>query len=154
MDINWSQIFTGILPLLGVVVGGFATYFTQNATIKRQLNREREKEIHQMKIELLDVYNKVLKTDGENQMIDSGEFTIDVYTQKMRPILYSKFHLLHVEIAGRVRIIDSIIEKEEGYVGIEQSSHEDLMKHYAGLLESIDSRIQYYRRYTFKGVHL
>ncbi|GEM_PF-3470187 len=110
---GWNEIFTGILPLLGVFVGGIITYKTQTNTVEKQLEREIEKEKELKNIERLKVYSEILKLEGENLMIEriggsQVEFNLGIYMEKIRPVLYSKFYLLDKNVAENVRKIDAV----------------------------------------------
>lgn len=152
--VDWSQIFTGLLPLLGVLVGGLVTYITQNSAINKKNMQEKEKEILAKKIELLEVYNIILKLDGENQMQEHVggsliEFNIIVFKDKMRPVLYSKYHLLHNDIADILRRMDSILTLGMFMNEYQIEHHDQLTDLYNNLLNNIEQHINRYRVTTF-----
>lgn len=118
LHLAWSQFLTGILPLIGVIVGGFITYLTQTKTLNKQLKRDIEKEKETKILERFLVYNEILNLDGEIQMQyymggGSTKFNLADYRDKIRPLFYSKFHLLNQDIAQAIRKMDMIIKEAD-----------------------------------------
>ncbi|WP_060210479.1 hypothetical protein [Sporosarcina koreensis] len=149
---NWSQLIIGLLPLLGVAVGGYATYFTQSKTLNRQLDRDKEKEKEAKNIERLTVYGEILKLDGENSMSkkslmkDFEEFNLATFITEFRPIFFSKFFLLDQDVAELVRKMDSVLigERESIYLSPRQNTL--LLESYNQIINSIEIHLENYRK--------
>lgn len=146
---DWNDIFTGILPLLGVFVGGIITYKTQTNTVEKQLEREIEKEKELKNVERLKVYSEILKLEGENLMIEriggsQVEFNLGVYMDKIRPVLYSKFYLLDKNVAENVRKIDAEylqISFDEGMGDDEEFQNDFLNSLFNKIISDIQNHI-------------
>lgn len=112
---NWYSIITVTASLLGVIIGGLITYLTQSRIANLQVKRDIEKEKRAKDIEKLEFYGAILKLDGENMMFkkensssDFFLFDYELYNEKIRPLLYSKIHILGVNIIAIIREIDKI----------------------------------------------
>ncbi|WP_153733320.1 hypothetical protein [Sporosarcina obsidiansis] len=149
MNITWTQIVNSLLPLLGVAVGGIATYMTQTNVLKRQLSRELEKEKQVENIARLKIYSEILKLVGEHEMIvyDGGreKFNLKVYRANFRPKFFSEFYLLHQDLADDVRSMDITIAEAEltGYMDREMSG--SLSRTFNNLIEKIEIYLKEYR---------
>ncbi|MCA1012824.1 hypothetical protein [Halobacillus halophilus] len=113
------QILQALLPLIGVIIGGFVSYLAQTANQKRI---EKNKDRRQKTI----AYNEILKREGENSPLEppihSGEnkeFDWKNYVEGNRRILYDNLHLFDFNIADKVLHIDYLGEKAEA-LGPEQ----------------------------------
>ncbi|QPQ35883.1 hypothetical protein [Lysinibacillus sp. JNUCC-52] len=147
---NWYQIFVGVLPLLGVIVGGGITFLTQNNTLNKQMRRDSEKEKESQRIEKFLIYNDILKLDGEFQMqfyAGGGftEFNIKNYRENFRPIFFSKYHLLDQEIAYNVREMDRIIMAADFFEEIEREQNDQLLLIFDKILTEIENILKEYR---------
>ncbi|MGE7932105.1 hypothetical protein [Viridibacillus arvi] len=149
---NWSQIFTGILPLLGVAVGGFATYLTQKLTLDKQLKIEREREREERNIERLKVYSEILKLEGENEMqgFDTHAgyevFYKKIYREKFRPVFFSKFYLIDLDIVESVRRIDNIFGVEQYIVQLDREHEEQLINLFNKIISNIEKQLKDYKK--------
>lgn len=120
-----STTVTALISLASSMVGAGIALLAQHWSVSRQfkhddkkqlqlIEREKEKEHKATRLELLEICNEVLRVDGENQIItDSRQgywhFDIDLYFKTIRPLIYSKFHLIDSDTKGIVRQMDSII---------------------------------------------
>lgn len=149
---DWSQFLTGTLPpLLGVIVGGLATYFTQTKTLNKQFKREIEREKQERDIERLKVYSEILKLDGENLMLEyvgggSADFNLKAFIAELRPIFYSKFYLLDQVVADKVRNMDSIIAAANFYEELDIEQNDRLIIIYNEIISDIEVNLISYRK--------
>lgn len=120
-----STTVTALMSLTSSMVGAGIALLAQHWSLSRQfkhdnkkqlqtIEREKDKELKAIRLELLEICNEVLRVDGENQIIiDSrqgyGNFDIDLYFKTIRPLIYSKFHLIDSDTKKIVRQIDSLI---------------------------------------------
>lgn len=144
------QVFIGILPLLGVIVGGFITYLTQTRVFNKQVKRDERKEIEAKKIERLLVYNEVLKLEGEILMqsyIGGGlaEFNIEAYREKFRPLFYSKYHIINQDIAQEVRNMDRIIMAADFNEELDQEQNDSLLTIFHKIISLTEKYLELYR---------
>lgn len=148
---DWSLLLTGTLPpLLGVIVGGFATYYTQTNALKKQFDREIEKEKEARDIESLKVYSEILKLDGENLILepDGGnviDFNLEVYRSKIRPVLYSKLYLLDQSVMDKVRNMDYVISEADFNEELDRDQSDFLIKGYMDTIGLMEKYLQGYR---------
>ena len=137
------------MPLIGVIIGGLLTYFTQAKIATNQLKREKEREKENKKAERFIVYNEVLKIDGEIQMLyinsHIAEFNLQAYREKIRPLFYTRFHLLHEEIANSVRLMDIIISEADLSEELLLEEGERLIAFYSKILTEIEKEMKSYR---------
>lgn len=149
---DWSQLLTGALPsLLGVIVGGMATYFTQTKTLKKQFKREVEREKQERNIERLKVYGEILKLEGENLMLQymgGGriEFNLKAFFTDRRPVFYSKFYLIDQVVADKIRNMDNIIGTANFYEELEQEQHDRLIIIYNEIIYNIEAHLISYKK--------
>jgi len=113
-----SDIFSNSLvaSLLGVIVGGFITYFVQKHSIEKQQQFEREKineeEIKKNKEIKIKSYNKILHLSSIhivsewNHHTGETELYSDKFVEHIQPILYEVYHLLDAEIAKEFDYIE------------------------------------------------
>ena len=80
--VTWAQVANFSLPLVGVIVGGVATYLTQRSMLNKQLNREIEQEKKQENIKCLKVYGEILERSGGTEIggYDAGRYTFELGT--------------------------------------------------------------------------
>ncbi len=151
---GWSDLVLGVLPLLGVAVGGLTTYFAQSRIEDKKITREREKDEERKEIEKLKVYSQILKKDGEMLVatyVGPGytDFDSEMYSEHIRPILFSKIYLLDNEIIDIVRKIDNkvmYIENRKGVTGegISVPENTELSDLFDTLIEKIDAELKEY----------
>ncbi len=151
MNIDWNLIFTNSIGLVGVVLGVIGTSIGQIILNNKQYNRENEKEIKQKQLDRITVYNEVLKLDGENQMqknIGGGyaELNLVAYRENIRPILYSKFHLLDESVVVKVREMDKIILEADFNEELDQDLGFKLMRLYYEIIIEIEKYSKKYRK--------
>jgi hypothetical protein len=80
--------------------------------------RDKEKDFQAQQNTRLKTYNKVLEMEGKTSLVSclAGsyvEFDINAYKEKIRPILYQDFHVLHQDVAEIVGSIDRDIQQME-----------------------------------------
>ncbi|MGG3042604.1 hypothetical protein ABEO76_05260 [Bacillus anthracis] len=146
----FASIATGIVTLIAVWLTQKGNKKVQKDLLELQIKRDEMKEKRNELKETLEVYNQVLKINGENAVIDYdnngfSKLDLKVYQQKIRPILYEKYHLLHDEVAKIVADMDSIIGHM--YFGGEgHTEHMNLSDKYNKLIESIEQKIRDFRK--------
>ncbi len=126
---NWLQLIQSVLPLLGVIIGGYISY-------KAQLNHQEKIEKRKDKRQKLIAYNNFLNSDGINppleipmhQGMDKG-FHSKIYREGTRKILYDNLHLFPKPIPEKVLKIDYYEEKAE-VMGPEQQDTDNIYKLY------------------------
>ncbi|MEK5038965.1 hypothetical protein [Sporosarcina sp. FSL K6-3457] len=146
---DWTVLLAAIIALSGVLVGHISTYFTQNATLNKQIKNEIRRDKKAENIERILVYNEILKLEGEVQMLtdagDHAEFDLEAYREKFRPILYSKFHLLDQDISIFVRGIDIIITSTDIFGEIGRRNNDKLVELFNKMIVDIEKHIDNYR---------
>ncbi|TXR98731.1 hypothetical protein DN390_16430 [Bacillus sp. SH7-1] len=146
----FASIVTGIITLIAVLLTQRGNKKVQKDLLELQITRDERKEQRNELKETLEVYNQVLKINGENAVIDYdnngfSKLDLKVYQQKIRPILYEKYHLLHDEVAKIVTDMDSIIGHM--YFGGEgRTEHMNLSDKYNKLIENIEQKIRDFRK--------
>lgn len=151
MSENFSALLATFSSLAGVLLGSIFTWRTQKNYFDKQIEWDQKKrEIDKLE-ELTMVYNRLLKVDGEKEVIDYNqgrelEFKTVIYVKEIRPILFEKFHLLHSEIADIAKEIDDVLVKwtvieEEGYEG----ESEDIARLYLEMIDKINTCIDMQR---------
>lgn len=148
---NWSEIYPGIFTLLGVFVGGVTTFLTQKITLDKQLKSEKEKEKEERNIERLKVYSEILKLDGENEMqayeqrFGGTALNIKTYQEKFRPVFFSKFYLIDIEVAESVREMDNVIGIANFFANLESSQNDELIRLYNQIIFDIEKHLKSYK---------
>ncbi|MGP4060025.1 hypothetical protein [Halobacillus sp. H74] len=151
---SWVQIITGLFTLLGGISGGWITSYVNGKAQKDKLSiefsREREKEKQLKEEEKMEIYNSVLKVDGEHIMVThiGGHFTeldTKIYKREIRPILYQKLHLINKDVANTLWAIDNKLAECEFNEDIEPEDDSYLSNEYWTLIENIREHIDDYR---------
>lgn len=149
MDITWAQVVNSSLPLLGVIVGGIVTYKTQTTMLKKQFESELEKEREKNNVERLKVYSEVLKLEGANIMYEyagqGADFNLKVFNKEFRPVLFTKFYLLHQEIAEIVRKMDMIVAEANFEEQLTRRHNDLLLNNFNKLISIIERQMKDYR---------
>ncbi|WP_255299081.1 hypothetical protein [Bacillus wiedmannii] len=149
---EFIQAIGPVLTVFGTLAAVWLTQRGSRKTLEQQIIRDELKEKRNELKETLEVYNQVIMISGENAVIDYdnngfSKLDLEVYRQKIRPILYEKYHLLHGEIAKIVTDMDSII----GYLmyfggGDDRTEHMNLSNKYNKLIENIEQKIHDFRK--------
>lgn len=147
----FASITTATATLGAVYLTQIWNRKTQKDLLKQQIIRDEIKEKRNELKETLEVYNQVLKMDGENTLIipvggPIFEFDLNIYQKEIRPILYEKYHLLHDEIARNVSEIDLAIKKCTYYEEVERDDHEYFCRKYSNLIRDIKQNIYNFRK--------
>lgn len=140
-----EMLITPISTISGLLMGSFSTYITQSKITEKELKKENKKERQMLVLDCLEIYNEILKLDGENYLgnLDDPKFEQEVYEEKIRPVFYSKFHLLHKDVAEKVRRIDKITAKvEENLDGLDGEQQRDTLLLYDNLILNIEEHIE------------
>lgn len=98
----------------------------------------------------MEVYNKVLKVDGEHLMIihvggGYTEMKIDVFQEEIRPLLYDKLHLINSNVSKLLKVIDYKIAECKFNEEVETHDEVFLAKSYSDLIKSIREHIDEFR---------
>lgn len=168
-----KELIQALGPILTVMSTLIAVWLTQkwnrqtqSDLLEQQLMRDEMKEKRNEIKETLEVYNQVLKLDGEFKMItylqgpitkfDFGinnreikhivEFDLDTYQKEFRPIIYEKYHLLHDDVAKVLSRIDDHIKRCSYYGDITRDDHDVFCDEYTMLVSSIMVRIYEFRK--------
>ncbi len=149
-----KEIMQAIGPALTVVSTLAAVWLTQRGnrkTLKQQIIRDEKKEKREELKETLEVYNKILKINGENAVVTDvadklEEFDINIYKKEVRPILYEKYHLLHDEVAMIVMLIDEDIKRCTFWGEFERIDHVGLCERYNDLIRKVRWNIHNFRK--------
>ncbi|MGD6835484.1 hypothetical protein ACQCVL_02670 [Bacillus thuringiensis] len=157
-----KEFIQAIGPVLTVISTLAAVWLTQRGNRKTQKNlleqqiiRDEIKERRNELKETLEVYNKILKVDGENAVVidEDGklkEFDFNIYQKEVRPILYEKYHLLHDEVAKIVTCIDHDIKRCQFFGEVEDRDHYGFCKDYDDLIKNIRKNIYDFRKEGIK----
>lgn len=153
-----KELIQALSPILTVVSTLTAVWLTQkwnrqtqNDLLEQQLMRDEIKEKRNEIKETLEVYNQVLKLDGEFTMITyiGGpivEFDLDKYQKEIRPIIYEKYHLLHDNVAEIVTRIDDHIKRCSYYEDTTRDDHTEFCDEYTMLISNIMVHIHEFRK--------
>lgn len=153
-----KEFIQAIGPVLTVISTLAAVWLTQKGNrttqknlLEQQIIRDEIKEKRNELKETLEVYNKILKVDGENTVVinEDGkleEFDFDIYQKEVRPILYEKYHLLHDEVAERVALMDQVIKSCNFFQEVERGDHMELCGNYNKLIRIIRLNIYNFRK--------
>ncbi|MFL0489359.1 hypothetical protein ACH0CQ_06835 [Bacillus sp. 179-I 2A5 NHS] len=145
-----SALTTGVITAVSTLTAVLLTQRGNTKNLKQQIIRDELKEKRNELKETLEVYNRVLKVNGEYLFhINNGqpflEFNADIYNKEIRPIIYEKYHLLDNDIALIVGEIDDRIKKcvyYEEFTGednlILNSSYDSLIKKIKGHIASFN----------------
>ncbi|EJS58184.1 hypothetical protein ICG_01923 [Bacillus cereus BAG1X1-3] len=106
-----SSATTGVIALAGV----WLTQRGNKKTLNQQLIRDEKKYKRDEQKEVLEMYNRVIKLDGEYMMHnDVGgpilKFNKKAYNDNFRPIIYEKYHLLDQDMLLIVAEMDERIK--------------------------------------------
>lgn len=147
----FASIVTGTITLIAVLLTQRGNKKVQKDLLELQMKRDEMKERRNEIKETLEVYNKILKVDGENTLVieEEGkieEFDLNVYQNEVRPILFEKYHLLHDEVAKIVAYIDLDIKRCRLFGEVEESDHYGLCKDYNNLIRNIRKNIHDFRK--------
>ncbi|MFN6794183.1 hypothetical protein [Bacillus sp. TD11] len=149
------NIITGVCTLGGTLGGVLLTQKwsrqTQKDLLEQQMIRDESKEKRNELKETLEVYNRVLKVNGEYLFhINNGgpflEFNADVYNKEIRPIIYEKYHLLDNDVALLVADIDDRIKKCVYYEEFTGEDNLYLNSEYDRLIKKIKGHIENFNR--------
>jgi hypothetical protein len=147
-------VLNALLPVLsgigGAFIGGYFTRKSQHDLLSREIAREDTREMRKELRETLDIYSKVLEIDGEilfTVLIGGShtEFEIDKYQEKIRPVLYGKFYLIHNDVAKIVSSMDSLIQECNFNEEITSYEHKVLCQEYWKLIRIINEHMQKFR---------
>ncbi|GAA0343763.1 hypothetical protein GCM10008931_38780 [Oceanobacillus oncorhynchi subsp. oncorhynchi] len=150
METTWIDVINGAWPVIGALGGAFIGAYFTNKNQKYSLERQKEiddtKEKREKLEERYSIYNIFLKVDGENYLVThSGgpynEFGVEDYQEEIRPILYSKFHLLHQDVADIVLRIDNKIAECSYYEEITKDQYNYLCDMYFDLRHKISAHM-------------
>lgn len=152
----FASITTATATLGAVYLTQIWNRKTQKDLLKQQIIRDEIKEKRNELKETLEVYDKVLRVDGENTVVIDidgrlEEFDFNVYQKEVRPILYEKYHLLHDEVAKLVTYIDHDIKRCKFFGEFEDSDHYGLSQDYNNLIKNIRKNIHDFRKEGSKG---
>jgi hypothetical protein len=151
---DFLAILNVLLPVVsglgGAYIGGYFTRKSQLELIAKEMSRDENKQKRSEKIETLIVYNNIMKIDGEEILITHvggsfNEFDINSYQEKIRPIIYEKFHLIHSDVASYVKKIDDTIARCNYQQDATSHDHNILCDEYASLTYLIEKHIENYR---------
>ncbi|KXH86897.1 hypothetical protein [Sporosarcina sp. HYO08] len=147
---DWSQLLIGVLPLIGVIIGSAATFITQSHKLKKQIKREIEKEKDERNIERLSIYSDIIKLDGENLMqehIDGStiNFNLQAFSEKFRPVFFSRFYLIDQEVADKIRLMDYIIAESIFYEELLPDREKELIVLFNQMIIEIELHLRNYR---------
>ncbi|TDT83149.1 hypothetical protein DEU41_0590 [Bacillus sp. AG1163] len=147
----FASIATGMATLTAVWLTQRGNKKIQKDLLEQQLIRDEIKEKRNELKETLEIYNQVLKLNGEFTMvIQVGgpviEFNLDTYQKEIRPIIYEKYHLLHDDVAKIVSQIDDLIKMCEFYEEVTRDDHRDFCEKYSKLISNIMKNIYDFRK--------
>lgn len=147
----FASIATGIATLTAVWLTQKGNRKVQKDLLELQIKRDEMKEKRNDLKETLEIYNRILKIDGESiVIIDNGgapeEFDFNVYQKEVRPILYEKYHLLHEEVAERVALMDQVIKNCNFFQEVEREDHMELCGNYNRLIRIMRRSIYSFRK--------
>ncbi|MCU5028572.1 hypothetical protein BK720_20020 [Bacillus thuringiensis serovar brasilensis] len=149
----FASIVTGTITLIAVLLTQRGNKKVQKDLLELQIKREEMKEKRNDLKETLEIYNRILKINGESTVIierGSGgapdEFDFKVYQNEVRPILYEKYHLLHDEVAMQVNGIDGIIRKCQFFEEVERIDHVECCEKYSRIIRTIKQNIYNFRK--------
>lgn len=109
-----NDIFNWIMPIIGVIVGAFASYFAQKNLYKKQIEEERLRQRNQFIVEKLEIYSRILRASYEHVLFRdnyNGTVSLDFkkYREIFRPLFYEKLYLIDSEIVIKIKQIDDYL---------------------------------------------
>ncbi|WAA10833.1 hypothetical protein [Fervidibacillus albus] len=145
-----NAILPAISAIVGALIGGYFTRKAQHDLLDIEIAKEENKEKRRRETEVLTLYNKILKIDGEEMLVvhlagPGNEFEIDIFVKKIRPLIYEKFHIVHKDIADLVRQIDEIIAACNYYEDFTLEDHQNLVRIYFKIISHVQRHIENYR---------
>lgn len=138
-------IVTSVASLAATLVGGSITYFTQRSIAKQQFEKEHRAENEKLRREKLEFYGKLLKVDGENQIIlcDSSWFMYtDIFRETIREVLYDKIYLLTPAMITTLREIDNKVDIIDHGTISGTRDHHEAVDNYLLLINMIEKEIE------------
>lgn len=140
-------------------------FIQEQKKMDKQFNFELEKiERHFAKEQLLnkmEIYNRILRAIEENEVVvwpshqgEELEFEVLVYTEKIKPLLYESFHLLNIEIAKKVIIMDNMIGKWNYNEEADEGDAEIMAKSIEKIKRVIMDELEEFRQTYIKKISL
>ncbi|MCT6816701.1 MAG: hypothetical protein M3043_09890 [Lysinibacillus fusiformis] len=150
IDKNFTNIIVPLGTICGAILGGVISSKTQKSVFLMQKEKDEQNTKYIQSKETLEIYNKVLEMHGTAYIIEhnSGfltEFLIDEYLDKVRPLLYERFHQLHQNVADKVIELDEIIEMCNFNDDVSDQDSEMLANFYTVMIENIKLHLKDYR---------
>src|SRR5699024_1297874 len=133
IDSHFATIATLIGVFGGTIIGGVITSINQKSAENRKLERERN-------FKTLHIYNKFLEANGVTSIVgnfDNSIFQHELYTKKIRGILYEDLSFLHEDVYRLVREIDYAL-RENMRSSYDVKTHEHMYKLYMRLYITIE----------------
>ncbi|HDR8159554.1 TPA: hypothetical protein QC072_002383 [Bacillus cereus] len=142
----FASITTAVATLGAVYLTQIWNRKTQKDLLEQQMIRDERKEKRNEQKEILEIYNRVLKADGEYILhIDLGgpllKFNTKAYTVNIRPVIYEKYHLLDPEIRSIVTEMDECIKLCTHYDEFNDKDHLLLNNNYDRLIKKMRAQI-------------
>lgn len=125
--------------------------------LQEQFNYDSEKQkktfFREQLIRKMESYNVILKTMGENKVVEypryheeEPEFNNEIYTEKVRPVLYESFHLLNEDVAGDIIKIDKVFEEWDYNEEVGEGQSDLVTHYYENIKKVIQEELEDFRR--------
>jgi len=139
-----------LLPMAGVIVGGLLTYITQSAIYKRNIQQEKYKYQREILIEKLEMYNEILKIEGYYVLEKMNgrfglDFEFDIYKDNVRPVIFSKYHLLNKEMSNKIKEIDKCLASLIQFDDISKYDNDRALNEFYEFIRLIEKEIDNFR---------
>lgn len=150
-----SWIVPAITGATGLLSGLIVARINSNTVVKQlqhqreleERKHERERETERLKYhrelreKKYDIYNRILRVDGENTMHTASiatDFEFEIYRTKIRPILYEGFHVIDAYVRKIVRDMDLIMQTIDWSEDREQEQDYQMIRLYSDLRRAIE----------------
>jgi len=140
-----EMIINVTAPLLGTIVGGTITYFTQSKMNKAQRAKEEINERRELKREKMSYYGEILRLDGEFSPCDETGIqwlSKEEYINEIRPIIYNKIYLLTSEMINQLRKLDKKVDLTLNYSHAEIEDESEAAALYIKFIKLVEHEIK------------
>lgn len=151
---DFLYVLNIILPVItglgGAFIGGYFTRKSQNDLLDKEIAREEIREKRNEVNKTMNVYNQIIKIDGEKLLVvhvggPHVEFEIKLYQEFIRPLIYDNFHIIHKDVADLIKSLDDTIQFCSFNEELTWDDNKGLANEYYKLIKIIQKHIEDYR---------